>query len=389
MNRTTDLFDQRVADWLEDDPNVAPGLVLDTVLAALPSVAQRRAPLPWARIRWLPATPVRLAGTLLAAVLLLILGLLSVSIIGPPRPAPTPAATSPWGLSGQMVTFTSPRYGYSMDHPLEWTVRRATEGLVEGGAPWIDSPGVDYTSRNPATDVTLTPGVIVGATAVTAGRTLDDWTDLVTVTTCGPPDARGAMTVDGESGALLEYANCYGLHHLWATVIHDGIGYHIVWIGPTKSEAEDRALFDAMATTFRFPATPPSPESSPAASPLGEPLLDVYLGAWYDAAPAWMWVVRFGDPACTTLGLTDLDCLLLQPEGEQLQAGSATIHGNELTIQWIRGKCAEAASRYIVTFLGGDSLTLAERPGDCETGSLALTRAGTGTAPTAPPQPTP
>ena len=47
MNRSTELdFDQRIADWLEDDPNLAPRQVLDTVLAAYPSIPQRRRA-PW------------------------------------------------------------------------------------------------------------------------------------------------------------------------------------------------------------------------------------------------------------------------------------------------------------------------------------------------------
>ena len=35
-------FDQRIADWLEDDPDDAPDAVLTTVLAAFPSIPQRR-----------------------------------------------------------------------------------------------------------------------------------------------------------------------------------------------------------------------------------------------------------------------------------------------------------------------------------------------------------
>lgn len=43
-----DLFEPRIADWLEDDPQRAPGQVLDTVLAAFPSIPQRRTPgAPW------------------------------------------------------------------------------------------------------------------------------------------------------------------------------------------------------------------------------------------------------------------------------------------------------------------------------------------------------
>jgi hypothetical protein len=36
-------FDPRVADWLENDPDNAPRQVLETVLAAVPSIPQRRA----------------------------------------------------------------------------------------------------------------------------------------------------------------------------------------------------------------------------------------------------------------------------------------------------------------------------------------------------------
>ena len=44
MTRFDDpLFDPRLADWLEDDPNTAPDQALDVVLASLPSIKQRRA----------------------------------------------------------------------------------------------------------------------------------------------------------------------------------------------------------------------------------------------------------------------------------------------------------------------------------------------------------
>lgn len=43
MNRPHEpSFDQRIADWLEEDPNAAPRDVLRTVLAAYPSIPQRR-----------------------------------------------------------------------------------------------------------------------------------------------------------------------------------------------------------------------------------------------------------------------------------------------------------------------------------------------------------
>ena len=53
------LFEPRIADWLEDDPHAAPDQALDVVLAAFPSIKQRRA---W-RVPWrVPGmtTPLRL-----------------------------------------------------------------------------------------------------------------------------------------------------------------------------------------------------------------------------------------------------------------------------------------------------------------------------------------
>ena len=49
MTRFDDpLFDPRLADWLEEDPNTAPEQALDVVLASFPSINQRRAMrVPW------------------------------------------------------------------------------------------------------------------------------------------------------------------------------------------------------------------------------------------------------------------------------------------------------------------------------------------------------
>lgn len=46
MNRQTPEFDQRIADWLEVDPTIAPPDVMATVRAALPSIPQARRGLP-------------------------------------------------------------------------------------------------------------------------------------------------------------------------------------------------------------------------------------------------------------------------------------------------------------------------------------------------------
>jgi hypothetical protein len=69
-NRLDPAFDLRIADWLEADPDQAPSEVLDTILAALPSVQQR----PVIRGPWrLPImlTPPRVAVAAMLGVLLI------------------------------------------------------------------------------------------------------------------------------------------------------------------------------------------------------------------------------------------------------------------------------------------------------------------------------
>ena len=101
MTRSTLQFDQRIADWLELDPNVAPPDVLTTVVAALPSIPQaRRGLLAPRRFTTMPIS-MRLAavGALMAAV-----GVGALAFVGGgPAPAetllPSPSPTSSIGAS--------------------------------------------------------------------------------------------------------------------------------------------------------------------------------------------------------------------------------------------------------------------------------------------------
>jgi hypothetical protein len=62
-------FDPRVADWLEDDPDRAPDHVLETILAAVPSIPQRRA----SRVPWRFVTMNRFAQLGAAAAIAIVL----------------------------------------------------------------------------------------------------------------------------------------------------------------------------------------------------------------------------------------------------------------------------------------------------------------------------
>jgi hypothetical protein len=98
MNRSNDpLFDSRIADWLEDDPNRAPGQVLDTILAAVPSISQRRRlRVPW---RFPPMPTLPRATAVGSAVVALILVTAGLYVVGPGQPTdsagPSPTRTTP------------------------------------------------------------------------------------------------------------------------------------------------------------------------------------------------------------------------------------------------------------------------------------------------------
>ena len=130
--------------------------------------------------------------------------------------------------------------------------------------------------------------------------------------------------------------------------------------------------------------------AAPVASRTGavDPLPDALLGAWYTSGPQFLWFIRAGEPVCTVIAHTELDCLVVQPGNGADSAGAASIQAGQVTIDWVSGYCSGVIGRYAYA-LNGDSLVLTEQPDGCQGGNLVLTRAGTGTTPTAPPQPTP
>ena len=72
-------FEPRVADWLEADPDSAPAAVLGTVLAALPSIPQRRA----SRVPWRFPTMSSFAKVAIAAVAVVAVGTVGVIALRP------------------------------------------------------------------------------------------------------------------------------------------------------------------------------------------------------------------------------------------------------------------------------------------------------------------
>ena len=263
----TDIFDARIAEWLEDDPDAAPSQVLEVVRAAVPSVAQRR------RLAsvWPTARATRLGLAAAAAIVVLLVGravLTSRADVGAPSspPAasasPTPGPTAaPQRPTEGLQPYTSALYGYTIDYPVEWTARAATSRLPAHAPPWADDPTVDLLEGGAGGGPF--GALDIASVALEGAETLETWTASVVRGLCGEPASTEAIELDGEPALLLTYAEgCNGLFHIWVTVVHDGTATHIVWLDDAGREAADRELFDDILATFRFPPDP-SPSSSP------------------------------------------------------------------------------------------------------------------------------
>jgi hypothetical protein len=272
MNPSDELFDDRIADWLEEDPVLAPAQVLETVRAALPSVPQRRPlPLPW---QLGPAIRFGLAAA--AIVVVIVLG---ATVLGPFRggigahptaspsgsPTPGPTAREQQPTSG-LVTYTSAIYGYSIDYPTEWQVQVATRSLTAIEIPWGTSAGIDDFEQGTDGQGGPSGALFVATPDIGSAFTLDAWTARTAYSVCSTPATDEAIEVAGEPARMLTYPSCNGLFHLWVTVVQGTTGAHIIWLDDAGREAADRAIFEDILDTFSFPPdarTSPVPSATP------------------------------------------------------------------------------------------------------------------------------
>jgi hypothetical protein len=233
MTRSIDpLFDPRLADWLEEDDSTAPEQALEIVLASFPSIKQRRAVrVPWRTTSMSSTLRLGLAAAVVVAAALgsvYFLGSRSNSSVGGPgTPAPT-VAPSPSAAPSESpaavqttrpnwTTFTSPLYGYTVDHPTAFQAAAATEEwplgeIVGKEEPWVDKffAAVGQTTFVGIASQQLPAGLAAEA-ALTAYQEqvterlcavpLDAWTDT---TVLDAPASRAEFSC-GDSPAV-EYA---------------------------------------------------------------------------------------------------------------------------------------------------------------------------------------
>jgi hypothetical protein len=288
------LFEPRIADWLEDDPNAAPGQALDIVLAAFPSIRQRRASrVPWRFPNVNGMTRLALAA---AAVVAVAVGGLYVFNRGPsgpggpptPTPSPAPSPSSSAGTDlldvSTWTAFTSSRYGFSAKYPATFVAAPSKEAwrMPNAGGGMFD--GFRSTGA-----VTWLNGVSM---LLPAGVTRDDWydeyrRDMVEddvpwePETCFTPREDWiSTTVDGNAAdlrvscaAMEAFVFVAGRVYAFGAYGYDGI------VPPTTEPGvsdELRDLFELWLTTITIdPASAvdsPSPAPTVAPSPTQPPV---------------------------------------------------------------------------------------------------------------------
>src|SRR5450759_4633159 len=171
MTRPTDpLFDQRIADWLEDDPRHAPGQVLETVLAALPSIPRRRV----SRLPWRFSTMNMLTRLAAAAVIgvLAVGGTLYLVQRGQPAvggPSPTPAASSSPSQPAVGGPSPTPAVSSSPSQPASPSTGPPSS-VFQPGAPAWTATGVMIEDRYEDTATLLPDGKVLVAGGVHATK---------------------------------------------------------------------------------------------------------------------------------------------------------------------------------------------------------------------------
>jgi hypothetical protein len=162
----------------------------------------------------------------------------STLAIIPPTPTPEPT---------QVGAFTSSFYGYSLELPDGWQLTRAgTMLMAPGQLPWAGESDAVDTFRGPDKKDFM----VIGARSINANTKLEVWAQLVAEGTSGicqeQPSTDNQMQIGGVSAIIVVDGDCQGIDHLWLAVLHEGLGFQIVWGGG------DREVFEQVRQSFTF-----------------------------------------------------------------------------------------------------------------------------------------
>ena len=260
MNRLTPSpeFDPRISDWLESDPDDAPPEVLDTVLAAFPSIPQRRA----RRVPWRFSAMNRFAQLgVAAAIVVLVVGAAALlmkpggNVGATPSRLPSTVAPSPSALAAGNLEkdFVSDRYGYAVSYFPPWTVVPATKTWLPGlENRWntgyndeLRGSDIRFSGASQRLGASQTEGAWLAAYA--GGADPATWPTIQVGGATGRLDADG---VPAAGGTIMPGGRMFDV-----VAIKDGVASNFNMDGNV-----DRATFDAVLSSIRLtPSTSTTP----------------------------------------------------------------------------------------------------------------------------------
>ncbi len=243
-------FDLAARAWLDDGPTRMSDRALVSTLEEIHTTRQRR------RTGW-PAwrtAPVRIfAGVASAAVLVVAVGLLAITVV--PRldgsmvggPSPSPSAAGAADFPDLTTTFVSPRNGFSIMHPdsVALTPAKQLWGFSQQADDGFDvvETGLAAVFKGASTNLDLYLKGISPSGSI--DERVDEYVadDHVLPGGCGMPRSQQAeITIDGQSGRISECAN-----RTEATVVAGGRLYLFTLL---SDRTDARAVFDAFTATI-------------------------------------------------------------------------------------------------------------------------------------------
>lgn len=257
-------FDRAMHDWLDSGSDRTPLPAVDAVLLAIRTTPQER------DLRILRRTnpmslPLRLAAGI---AIIAIVGFAALTFndgrdgVGStpsamPTPTASPPATTPQPTPAPIETtawvpYTSERYGFSIDHPADWTVQPADRDWA------VPTDGMSSATEG---FLTANEDVLVSAWSlpVQPGTALMTWIEAYCLDTTGPctgiETRAEAVTLDGHAAVLVPFSSDIQAFAL----VDDRIYVLAAWRGENWFVAEGvqlRQYFEAYLSTVRLlPAT--------------------------------------------------------------------------------------------------------------------------------------
>jgi hypothetical protein len=269
-----EAFEHATRAWLEDGSDRTPATTIDAVLLAVRTTPQERD----LRIPWRTApmsNPLRLVA---AIAVIVVAGVAAFNLFGPspgvgglsspsptvtpsaaaptlsPQPSPSPIDTSTW------TTYVSDRYGFSIGHPADWTVRPADhDWTIAADDYWFNTAWETFE----APDATI--GISAWSVAVEPGTSVDAWLQANCPkydTPCtGIQDRAIVVSLDGHPGILVPFTD-----DLQAFILVDSRMYVVASGRPAAAYDSLRLLQAYLSTMHLLPGGPAPSVTSPSPS---------------------------------------------------------------------------------------------------------------------------